>query len=249
MEKRKLLIADGSEEFRTHLADVLSGQYRIHTCADGVQALEELKSFSPELMILDLMLPGLDGISMLYAAAEQNVMPVVLALTFYSNDYVVESINRLNVGYLMMKPCNIKAVSDRLADLACKIPQSGAEMPDKRTAVTNLLLAFGIPTKLRGYTYLREAILLMVNDPTQMVTKHLYPAVAEICGCDVTHVERCIRSAIYAAWERRDVHFWSLYFPKTADGLMLKPTNAAFISRLADSLMIRGEEPCYRKSV
>lgn len=238
MDALKLLIADGNEDFRLALAEALRGAYYVRSCRDGKEALELLHSFSPDVFVLDLMLPELDGISLLQTAVTSGIRPMVLATTRFLNDYVLDSVDLLGVGYLMVKPCDVRATVARIHDLSQKLRQPLVSQPDPRTHVSNLLLSLGIPTKLRGYTYLREAVLLMAKDPKQSITKELYPAVAALCGCESTHVERSIRSAIATAWKHRDDRIWQLYFQPGAGGSLPRPTNAAFISRLADSLQL-----------
>lgn len=243
MNLLKLLIADGTEEFRLALADKLRGAYYVRTCRDGTEALELLHSFCPDILVLDMMLPGLDGISLLQAAATSKFQPIVLATTRFVNDYVLESADRLGVGYLMVKPCDVNATATRIADLSQRLHQPIISQPDPRTHVSNLLLSLGIPTKLRGYGYLREAILLYAADSGQSVTKELYPAVASLCESTASHVERSIRSAVHSAWSHRDDQIWKLYFYPGADGCIPRPTNASFISRLADSLNLSQKDP------
>jgi len=239
MDSRKLLIADGSEEFRSALADTLQGAYCIRVCGDGQEALSMLRSFHPDILVLDLMVPGLDGISLLHAAAADGISPTVLATTRFLTEYISESIDRLGISYVMSKPCDIQATADRIGDLTQRIRKPLVSIPDPRTRISNTLVSLGIPTKLRGYTYLREAILLMSRDPDQAITKVLYPAVGNICGSNKDQVERSIRSAIEKAWLNRDDRVWQLYFPPGPDGIIPKPSNAVFISRLADHLILQ----------
>jgi len=236
MEKRKLLIAEGSEDFRLALADALRGAYRICLCQDGIQTRDQLREFRPDILVLDLMLPGMDGLSLLQWAADAEICPMVLATTRFINDYVLETVSRLGVGYVMVKPCDLGATVARIGDLSTRIRTAVVTRPDPRSQVSNLLLALGVPTKLRGYGYLREAVLLAARDPSQSITKILYPEVARICSCAPAHVERSIRSAIAAAWEHRDESLWRMYFLPDENGMIPKPTNGTFITRLADSL-------------
>ena len=242
MDKRKLLIADASEEFRSALADALRGAYQIRLCAEGIQARQQLREFRPDILVLDLMLPGYDGISLLQWALEHDLHPMVLATTRFFGDYVVESLERMNVGYVMVKPCDLSAAVQRIGDLSARLRPRPDVRPDPRNQTSSLLLTLGVPTKLRGYAYLREAVLLMMRDSTQSITKELYPEVARICGCAPAHVERSIRSAVAAAWEHRDENIWRLYFPANEEGKILRPSNGTFISRLADSLAGRFRE-------
>ena len=236
MEMLKLLIADTSESFRHALSDQLRGAYRIRVCREGKETLETVLSFKPDLMILDMMLPGLDGIGILEEAAGCGLHPVVLATTKCANDFMVESATRLKVGYMMVKPCDVMITVQRLQALAEYVRQPAVLRPDPRTEVSNALLALGISTKLRGYAYLREAILEMMTDPGQSVTKILYPKVGKLCDATKDQVERSIRSAIEKAWESRDEAVWGLYFQRTSAEGLKRPSNAVFISCIADRL-------------
>lgn len=236
METLKLLIADGTEEFRLALTEQVRGIYQIRTCQEGHETLCMLHSFKPDVLVLDMMLPGLDGITLLQRAAEAGLRPMVLATTRLLNDYVIDSVSRLGVGYLMVKPCDVNATVARLQDLTERLKPPAVSRPDPRTAVSNMLLTLGIPTKLDGYGYLREAILVAMRRQGQMVTKEIYPAVGKTCNASATQVERSIRSAIKRAWERRDESVWRMYFQTGSDGMLERPTNAEFISQLADRM-------------
>lgn len=236
MELRKLLIADGNEDFRSALAEALLGQYHVRTCGSGREALEILRSCNSDILVLNLMLPEIDGITLMERAVQEGIRPMVLVTTRYQNDYVLDTVSRLGVGYVMIRPCEIPAIVARIRDLSRRLEPPVFSPPDPQTQVTNLLLTLGIPTRLRGYQQAREAILKMAEDPDMAITKELYPAVAEICGGDWNHVERTIRSAIAAAWKRRDEQVWRQYFPPEPDGTVSKPTNGEFITRLAECL-------------
>ena len=236
MDRRRLLIADASESFRQALQELLGVTYNVRICRDGKTALELMNSFRPDILVLDLMLPELDGISLLSSAAASGMTPMVLATTRFVNDYILDCLSDLGVGYLMLKPCDLRATAARVRDLHERLRPAAVPHSDPRVQISNFLLTLGIPTKLRGYAYLREAVLLMARDREQSVTKELYPAIGAACGSTAVHVERSIRSAINAAWVRRDDRVWQLYFQPGPDGALPRPTNTEFISRLADSL-------------
>lgn len=241
METGKLLIADETEEFPAALAQALQGNFRVRICTDGKEALELLRSYGPDVLVLDLMLPGLDGISLLQNAVASGFCPMVLATSKFINDYVLESVSRLGVAYVVRKPCDIRAIAARVTDLSQKLHPASFRAAQPQTNISNTLLALSIPPKRKGYQYLREAIPLMAANPMQSVTKELYPAVAKLCHCDSSNVERSIRTAICSAWTHRDDRIWRLYFPPDASGTIPRPTNATFISRLADILQF--EQP------
>lgn len=232
----KLLIADGSPEFRSTLADITRSAYVVRTSREGNETLQLLQSFKPDALVLDLMMPGLDGITILQHAAEMGLRPVVLATTRFASDYVLERIAQMGVGFVMVKPCDVKAAAARICEMTQRLDPPEVSQADPRTAASNTLLTLGIPTKLRGYPYLREAVLQAMKDPHQSVTKELYPSVAAACGATAMQVERSMRTAIHAAWMNRDEQVWRLYFQPGPDGTVPRPTNAGFISRLADQL-------------
>lgn len=239
---RRVLVADGTEAFRTALAEELSGTFLVKTCGNGKETLEILPSFCPDVLVLDLMIPGLDGISLLQSAMSSGMRAQILVTTRYVSDYVAESLEGLGVGYLIVKPCDINATVQRIKDLAQKPAKLLQGAPNHFGNVSAILFALGVPTKLRGYTCLREAILCMAKKPGQSITKELYPAVAELCNGTASQVERSIRSAITAAWKDRDEVLWRRYFGSDRAGHMTKPTNAVLITRVADLLMIDENE-------
>lgn len=235
----KVLIVDATEEFRATLAEALKGMYAVRTCGDGEEALELAQSYTPDLLVLDLTVAGMDGLSLVQIITETHRKPIILATTRFLSDYVLEASSRIGIDYMMVKPCNIRAVVTRIADLVeSRNPREQAR-PDPKVSVANLLLVLGIATNNKGYSCLREAIPLYAKDPHQAITKELYPAVAKLCGSSALQVERAMRTAIDRAWKRRDDQIWKLYFPPLPDGTMERPCNSKFISRLADTLISR----------
>lgn len=231
MDGLKLLIADSNAEFRLALEDAFQGHYHVCCCRTGQEALELLRRESFHVFVLDLMLPELDGITLLEKVADEGICPTVLAMTPLLSDYVLEAAQRLGIGYLMRKPCDVQAAAARVKDLS-RQQRMVSRKPDPKTYLRGLLHAFEFPTNRGGYTYLQEAIVLKAKNPGQSTTKELYPAVAVRCnrpGCDV---ERPIRTAIEAAWGHHDNPTWQKYFSHCAK----RPTNAEFISRLAEDL-------------
>lgn len=236
----KLLIADGTEAFRLALADNLKELYHVQVCQEGKETLEMILSFRPDLLVLDLMLPGLDGLTILQRAAKVGVEPVVLATTGLFNDFIAAGASRMKIRYLMVKPCDVQAATARLLELTEGLEEPSLTRPDLRTEISNLLLMLGVATNLRGFSYLRDAILAEIRQPGQQLTKALYPDVGKPYGASGTQVERSIRDAVGKAWIRRNDAQWARYFPKDANGKVLKPSNAVFICTLAECIA-RGE--------
>lgn len=241
MELPRILIADGSEEFRCELTQALRGSYIVISCGEGKQTLELLEDYRPELLVLDLMLPGLDGITLMERIKNMHLHPAILATTRFVSDYVVTAAQQLGAKYMMIHPCDIQGTIERIADLHQLAERPAALLPDGRSMVSNMLLTLGVPTKLRGYYQLREAVLLMAANPGQSITKELYPSVAKLCDATAQQVERAARSAIRAAWEQRDERVWRRYFQQNAQGNVPRPSNAEFITRLADAMCINLE--------
>ena len=243
VEKTKILIADAGEEFCRALTQTLGNAYRVRCCKDGNAALQLIQTFRPDICVLDLMISGLDGITLLQQIAQKGLRPVVLATTRYVSEYILGSAERLNIGYLMVKPCDPSAVAARVADMTQRIRLPVFAHPEPRAQVSSMLLSLGVPTKLRGYGYLREAVLLMTKRPSQSITKELYPAVAASCGATAAQVERSIRSAVKLSFQRQEDSTWQMYFPTGDAGNRRPPTNTEMITCIADRLRLTLQSP------
>ncbi len=230
---RKLLIADCNEDYRAALAAALKDQYHVLCCRTGMEAWELLRREHPDIFVLDLMLPELDGLTLLERCCADGIRPMVLAVTPILSGYVFSCAQRLGIEYLVRKPCDIHAIASRVKDLSQRL---AAPQPktDPMNYVTEVLLNLGFSTKHNGFGYLREAIILMARDPVQSVTKVLYPAIAHSFSCQKGNVERSIRTALDCAWERGDRRRWNQYFPDSSQ----RPSNAVFITRLAEALLL-----------
>lgn len=229
---QKLLIADCNEDFRNALAAALRGQYHVLCCRSGLEAWTLLHKEDPDIFVLDLMLPELDGLTLLERSCAEGICPMVLAATPILSEYVFSCAQRLGIEYLVRKPCEMDAIVSRIRDLSRRLNTLHPK-PDPACYIQNLLLSLNLSTKHNGFAYLREAILLMAKDPSQSVTKVLYPSVAHSFQCQKENVERSIRTALDRAWEKRDPELWNKYFPNAAQ----RPSNAVFISRIAEELL------------
>jgi two-component system response regulator (stage 0 sporulation protein A) len=236
VEKGRVLIAEGSEELALHLSEMLLGGYQVRCCADGHEALKLLAAFRPDVLVLDVMLPGIDGLTLLQRALEQGIQTRVLLTTPLPSEYILAAATRLGVGYIMRTPCELGAMAARVSDLSHSAAVAKPVQKDAESQITGILRTLGFRAKHRGSGCIREAVLLSMNEEYRSVTKVLYPEVARRCGCENSHVERNIRSAIEYAWTHRDENVWRLYFPPDGSGNVKKPTNADFIFRLADCI-------------
>ncbi len=241
MDMPQLLIADPNDEFRQSLSEALSGIGVVRTCATGTQALELLRSYRPDILVLDLTLPELDGISLLHRAAEAELHPAVMATTWFISNYVSAAMSRLGVNYVLQKPCNVEALVSHISDLAADLAPAAITQADLRSASSNLLLRLGFPTKLDGFAYLQAALPIYMEDSTQAITKELYAAVGKLYNKDGKQVERSIRNAIHIAYNKRDDVLWRDFFPCPPGNPLPRPTNGNFIARMATHLAFQLE--------
>ena len=230
---QKLLIADSSEEFSLVLVGSLRASFQVEYCTDGTRALDLLRTLRPDLLLLDLMMPGLDGLDILRMVKQEHLCRCVIVTSAFASDYLLEAIRELPVDYFYRKPCCVSSIVDRISDLAARLGP-GHTQPDPHCAVSSTLLALNIPTHKKGFRYARCGILLLARDPDQQITKEVYPAIAKEFGTSTTAVEKAIRSAIDSAWESHNPSVWRQYFHPAASGQIPRPTNTQFLSRLAD---------------
>ena len=200
----------------------------------------------PHILVLDMMLAKKDGIGVLKAISSMEQRPVVLATSGFITDYVASAAANLGVRYLMLKPCDMTALVERLEEIRGgtntqqnTIRHSGA--PDIETMVTNIIHEIGVPAHIKGYQYLREAIMLAVEDMDVInaITKVLYPQVAKTFSTTPSRVERAIRHAIEVAWDRGDLDTLQRFFGYTVSNTKGKPTNSEFIALIADKLQLQ----------
>ena len=232
MEKHRILIADSSAEFARQILAHMGEGWEHRTVCDGQEALRQLTGYQPEILVLDLLLPGMDGISLLHAAAKEQCCPAVLVTTRLLSTYMTHWLDLFGVAYVMMKPCEASAVAERIKDLARQLKMPLLTGPDRRTLISNLLMDLGVPTKLKGYLYLREAVELFSANPMQAITKELYTVVGGRFGATGIQVERALRTAIETAWLNGNRQAWSRYFVGSS-----RPSNGAVISRLAQHIL------------
>ena len=244
-----VLIADNSEEFCSLLKSALQqsqGFGVVGTASDGEQVLRILAERKVDVLVLDMMLPKKDGIGVLRAIAAMDRKPVTLATSGFITEYVASAAASLGVRYLMLKPCDIKAVVERLEEIrfSSEIRQTNTrrmEGSNIETMVTNIIHEIGVPAHIKGYQYLREAIIIAVKDMDVInaITKVLYPQVAKTFGTTPSRVERAIRHAIEVAWDRGDLDTLQRFFGYTVSNTKGKPTNSEFIALIADKLQLQ----------
>ena len=239
--KKTVLLADASEEFRTLLRESIEkdqGFTVVGSTGDGMEAIQLLEALRPDVAVVDLVLPGMDGLGVL-ERLEHSSTKVVVCSAFY-NDQSVARASELGAAYFLIKPFTPEALRDRLHNLfAWEEPRQEGDV-DLKDMVTEIIHEVGVPAHIKGYQYLRYAIILAVRDMEiiNAVTKVLYPAVAEHFGTTPSRVERAIRHAIEVAWDRGDLETLQRYFGYTVSNTKGKPTNSEFIAMIADRLTL-----------
>ena len=243
-----IVIADNTEEFCCALTGALqrAGGFQVLGCAhDGEQAIRVVMERKPEILVLDLMLAKQDGLSVLKAIASMERKPAVLATSRFITDYVASAAANLGVQYLMLKPCDMTAVAERLEEIRggenLRMPPRRTDKTSIETMVTGIIHEIGVPAHIKGYQYLREAIIIAVNDMDVInaITKVLYPQVAKTFQTTPSRVERAIRHAIEVAWDRGDLDTLQRFFGYTVSNTKGKPTNSEFIALIADKLSLQ----------
>ena len=248
--KKRILLADSSEEFRQLLSEAISCESDLEVVGetgDGEEVLSLVRELAPDLIAMDLVLSGRDGLEVLHALNELDLRPRVLVLSGFARGNVAEMAAAEGADYYLMKPCRISTVVERLRQMGSLYPpgeESGGRSQSLESVVTSIIHEIGVPAHIKGYQYLREAIIIAVNDMAVInaVTKVLYPEVAKHFGTTASRVERAIRHAIEVAWDRGDLETLQKYFGYTVSNAKGKPTNSEFIAMIADRLQLQRKE-------
>lgn len=249
MEKMyRVLLANSSEEYTKKLTAVLKQSDRyavVGTATDGIHATELLRETKPEFLVVDMMLPQADGIAVVKAANALEKKPMALVLADFMTEFVSNLLVSLGVQYVLLKPCTCRAVLERLDEmrdsLTPRSPYARSREASIEAMVTSMIHEIGVPAHIKGYQYLREAIIIAVNnmDVINAITKVLYPQVAKTFATTPSRVERAIRHAIEVAWDRGDLETLQRFFGYTVSNTKGKPTNSEFIALIADKLQLQ----------
>ena len=262
--KTRILTADPSREFCRQLAELAAaeGDMEIVGMAwDGTEALSMAEELKPDLLLMELVLPKLDGLELLRRLRDAGADCHVIVLSGFVNGKVIGECSALGVDYFMPKPCDLSALLGRIRQLirgGGQQPGAGVDCralsPERRqeadleAVVTDIIHEIGVPAHIKGYQYLREAIILTIHDMDMInaVTKVLYPEVARRFGTTPSRVERAIRHAIEVAWDRGDVETLQRFFGYSVSGIKGKPTNSEFIAMIADNLSLKRKHSAVR---
>lgn len=233
----RLLIAESSDQIALALSELLEDRFEISTCAAGDMVMDYVRLFQPDVVVLDMMMPGLDGISILEAMRAAGVRPQILATTRHASDYLVASAERLHIDYIMVKPCNLRAMAARVVDMDA-VATAPSQTPVSPTGMLDkIYFELGMKTGSDAYRELVEATKILLRDPAAALTKEVYPEVGKRFKKEKKQVERAIARTIEYAWRQRDDHVWSKYFPKSCLSAPTKPSNGYFLSRIVGYIL------------
>jgi two-component system response regulator (stage 0 sporulation protein A) len=232
----KVLIADASEQWREALETAMGQDYYVRTSPDGPRTLELAEQFEPDVLIMDLMLSGTDGLSVLKALEQRTPRPRIIITGRYFSNFMTTALERYQVDDVLLKPCDIQAVTGRVAEVLAQEEPIPVTCPDPYDHITALLVSLGAPTSQQGFRFLRSGILLLMADPSQQLTKSLYPAIADEYGTNTVNVEKALRTTVTTAWLSRRDSVWRSYFPPAPTGQIPRPTAGQFLTRLADAV-------------
>lgn len=251
MNNTKILIADENQATRASLREELKtqGYSSIYEAANGEEAVTMISAILPDVVIIDVLLSKLDGIGVIRQIKKElsEDAPVFIVTSIVSNHNMLLEANNAGASMCMIKPVNTESLVYHIENLLpsdidmLSMPSEENSSNDLESQVTKIIHQIGVPAHIKGYQYLRTAIILTVNDSDiiNSVTKILYPTVAKKYQTTTSRVERAIRHAIEVAWDRGDVEVLNSYFGYTIQNNRGKPTNSEFIAMIADNLRLK----------
>lgn len=252
-KKLKIVIADDSTELGQNCAKALKGYgMDVVLCQkDGQCVLEKIKSQKPDVVLADVFMPNLDIIGVLCGLRDMDKKdrPMVMAMSSFDNQRLEKETLDAGASYYFLKPFDINTMAERIIQLSgwkneispVVVKDNVVTDPELELMVTEIIHQIGVPAHIKGYHYLREAIILSIKNSEiiNSVTKLLYPTVAKNHGTTSSRVERAIRHAIEVAWDRGDIDVLNSYFGYTIQNDRGKPTNSEFIAMISDKLRLR----------
>lgn len=256
MKKIKVCIVDDNRELVGLLEQYLSSQEDIEvigTAHNGKDCLLLLEDIKPDVLVLDIIMPHLDGLGVLEKLRNSpNIHhPNVIMLTAFGQEDVTSKAVQLGASYFILKPFDMENLTNHIRQVAGKSSDlKGSSLPVKQSetkseksleaSITSVIHEIGVPAHIKGYLYLREAISMVYKDIELLgsITKVLYPDIAKKYNTTASRVERAIRHAIEVAWSRGNIESISNLFGYTVSMSKAKPTNSEFIAMVADKLRL-----------
>ncbi len=244
----KVLLTGEGSEFGRNCANVL----RTYGCdvslipKDGKMVLTKIKGGSVDVLVMDAFMANLDALAVINEIPNDESKPLIMIMSSSDNQRFEQEVLSAGADYYFLKPFDINMLAQRISQLTGWSKNNGdlsekRDSNDLQVTVSEIMHQIGVPAHIKGYQYLREAIVLSINDREMMssVTKVLYPTVAKMYSTTASRVERAIRHAIEVAWDRGDVDVLSSYFGYTIQSERGKPTNSEFIAMISDKLRLR----------
>lgn len=257
MEKVKVLVVDDNKRIVSLLKDALSRDEEIQvvgTAGDGEEAIKMIHLLQPDVVLLDLIMPKIDGLGVMERVSKFDTakVPEIIVVSAISQESVTENAFALGAAYYILKPFDTRVIISRVKAVGM-LGQKESKVistvfANQRTKkensleaeVTNIIHEIGVPAHIKGYQYLRDAIMMSVNDGEMMgsITKRLYPTIAKNHKTTSSRVERAIRHAIEVAWGRGKMDTIEELFGYTVNSRKGKPTNSEFVALIADKIRL-----------
>ncbi len=249
MNKIKVLIIDDDINFVNDVKQYFSSHAVIEVSSvavNGKDGLKYLENREYDLVLLDLILPEMDGISLLEELNQKDIDVNIIILTSYNSPWIIRKVSSLGIRYFMLKPFELSYLEERIIEYSKRKEYSkkiiNLYYSDLQLSITKLLHELGVPSHIKGYQYIRESISMLYKDPgIKGITKELYPKVALEYDTTSSRVERAIRHAIEVSWSRGDYDLMEDLFGHSVDYDRAKPTNSEFIATITDKLRLDKE--------
>ena len=243
----RVLVVDNNSSITSKIESQFSSHASIKvvkTIENGNEALNYIMNSKNEfdIILMDLILPEVDGLTILEKMKEKNIKKKTIILTSYKKEYTINMTNTYGVNYYMLKPFSMLALETRILELGdnsnLKITELNDSERQVHIAISKLLHQLGIPSHIKGYSYIRESVFLFYknSDAYSGITKEIYPEVAAKFSTTASRVERAIRHAIEVSWTRGDYDLMEEIFGNSVAFDRAKPTNSEFIATIADRL-------------
>lgn len=255
MKKISVCLVDDNRELVQLMDDYFDEQPDIEvigTAYNGRDCLSMLEELEPDVLVLDIIMPHVDGLAVLNTLRDMELKnkPSVIMLTAFGQEEVMKKAVDLGASYFILKPFDLDNLGDQIRQVQGnssifsssnnKTAKKERKKQDLEASITNIIHEIGVPAHIKGYMYLREAITMVYNDIELLgsITKVLYPDIAKKFNTTASRVERAIRHAIEVAWSRGNIDSISALFGYTISISKAKPTNSEFIAMVADRLRL-----------
>lgn len=243
----KILICDENTEERLKIIDYLkkSGYRFIDDASNGDIAVDRIAKNSYDVVVVDLWMSRIDGIGIIKSSKKEKRSPAFILMSAINKQSILIEASEAGADVCLLKPFEMSTLTEHIISILRMRSRNSIhdlnDNADMESQVTKIIHQIGVPAHIKGYQYLRTAILMTIedNDIINSVTKVLYPTVAKKYGTTTSRVERAIRHAIEVAWDRGDVDTLNSYFGYTIQNSRGKPTNSEFIAMIADNLRLK----------